>query len=337
MTIDFTSAELTLFSPRMQAGYKNALLAGKETLRKYGILDNGHRLSHFMGQFGGETAGGTVGRENLNYTSVASIRNSWRARASKYSDAWISANLVRNPVAIGTWAYGDRMGNRPGTTDGFDFRGGGFLQTTGRYNVEKYCKLCGLDVRPDILDDHAATLTFACAEWKDSGCNELADANDLLGISKAINTGSAKSNVYPNGMNHREQWLAKARSIWWDVEPGAQAQALVSDKEVHKEVHADLTQSSWAYSLVGRGVQALRWIAPTGAAGAVGKKVLEGGNEALTPTVTPQATDLLGQVAAASNLIMHYGIPVLLIALLFVLALEGIRWLQRTYTIGAKP
>jgi predicted chitinase len=218
--IDFTEAQLRQFSPKMQAGYRDALLAGKDKLRQHGILDNGKRLSHFMGQYGGETEGGTVGRESLTYTTVAAVRGAWRARAAKHTDAWIKANLLRNPVALGDWAYGGRMGNVKGTTDGYDYRGGGFLQTTGRAAVEEYCRKCGIPIRPDILDDYAATLQFACAEWVGSGCNELADANDILGISKAINTGSATSSVIPNGMANRERWFARARDIWWDAEPG---------------------------------------------------------------------------------------------------------------------
>ena len=222
-TIDFTEAELRQLSPKMQSGYRNALLAGKEVLRRYGILDNGQRLAHWMGQFGAETGGGTIGRESLTYTTVAAIRGAWKARASKHSDEWIKANLLRNPVALGDWAYGGRMGNRKGTSDGYDYRGGGFLQTTGREAVETYCVMCGIELRPDILDDYAATLQFACVEWKESGCNELADANDLMGISKAINTGSATSKIVPNGMKNREAWLEKARAIWWGAEPGTKA------------------------------------------------------------------------------------------------------------------
>jgi hypothetical protein len=123
---------------------------------------------------------------------------------------------------LGDWAYGGRMGNRKGTSDGYDFRGGGYIQTTGRQNVEHYATLAGLPVRPDILDDPDATLKFACAAWVDGGCNELADANDLMGISKAINTGSATSSVLPNGMEHRQQWFDKARAVWWDAEPVAE-------------------------------------------------------------------------------------------------------------------
>ena len=218
--IDFTEAQLRQFSPKMQAGYRDALLAGKDILRRHGILDNGRHFSHFMGQFGGETDGGAIGRESLTYTSVGAIRGAWRARASKHTDAWIKANLLRNPVALGDWAYGGRMGNAKGTSDGYDYRGGGFLQTTGRAAVEEYCRKCDISIRPDILDDHAATLQFACIEWAESGCNALADANDILGISKAINTGSATSSVIPNGMANRERWFARARDIWWDAEPG---------------------------------------------------------------------------------------------------------------------
>lgn len=222
-TIDFSEVELRRFAPKMADFYRKALLDGKEHLAEAGILDNGKRFSHFMGQVGAETGGGTIVRESLNYTSTRRIGEVWPSRASKEKAANLK-KLVRNPLVLGDWAYGGRMGNRKGTIDnphpdGYDYRGGGFIQTTGRYAVQKYCDLLKIEIRPDILDDPEATLRFACAEWKESGCNKLADANDLMGISKAINTGSANSGIMPNGMKHREDWFKKARSIWWDAEP----------------------------------------------------------------------------------------------------------------------
>lgn len=218
MSLALSAAELREFSPDMEDGYLRALTVGGDALLAAGILANGRRLSHFFGQFGAETNGGQILRESLTYTSVKAIRGAWRARASKHSDDWIKANLLRKPIALGDWAYGGRMGNRKGTSDGFDFRGGGFLQTTGRSAVHEYCQKCGIELRPDTLDDFDATLQFACIEWKESGCNALADANDILGISKAINTGSAKSKIVPNGMDNREHWFGRARDIWWDAE-----------------------------------------------------------------------------------------------------------------------
>lgn len=266
-TIDFTEAQLRQFSPKMQAGYLAALLAGKKSLRKAGILDNGQRLSHFMGQFGGETNGGVIGRESLTYTTVAAIRSAWKVRASKHTDAWIKANLLRKPIELGDWAYGGRMGNRKGTSDGYDYRGGGFLQTTGRSAVEDYCRKCGIPIRPDILDDHAATLQFACVEWQESGCNELADANDLLGISKAINTGSARSNVYPNGMKNREHWFARARDIWWDAEPGEAPSPVVTASALPSP--AEMAATSRKFWLLARVKQ---WLFGGGIATLIGGK-----------------------------------------------------------------
>ncbi len=222
--IDFTEADLKAFAPKMANSYVRALLAGKAHLEAAGILENGRRLAHFMGQVGAETGGGTIVRESLTYTTIKRIREVWPARARKCTDAELQ-KLVRNPVALGDWAYGGREGNRKGTSDGYDFRGGGFLQTTHRANVEEFCRKLDIQIRPDILDDPDATLRFACLEWQESGCNALADVNDLMGISRAINTGSAKSGIYPNGMADREAWTKRARAVWEDAERVAVAVA----------------------------------------------------------------------------------------------------------------
>jgi len=261
-SIDFTESDLRRFSPKISAVYLQGLLAGKETLAAAGILDNGKRFSHFLAQFGAETQGGKHVRENLNYSSVQRIREVWPARASKATTAALS-KLVRNPVGLGNWAYDRRdLGNRKGTNDGYDFRGGGFLQVTGRYNVERLAALAGLSVRPDILDDPDATLKMACAYWQQNGCNELADANDILGISRAINLGSATSTAMPNGMDHRLEWFEKAKAIWWDAvpapdpapapnlaEPSTEPTPAPSNKEAHLEAHSSLIGTSWTYYL----------------------------------------------------------------------------------------
>jgi putative chitinase len=95
-----------------------------------------------MAQCASETGGFTIVRESLTYTSAERLRTVWPARFRNKSDAEL-AHLVRNPVALGDAVYMGRMGNTaPG--DGYAYRGGGFLQTTGRFNVEKYCKQCGI-------------------------------------------------------------------------------------------------------------------------------------------------------------------------------------------------
>ena len=211
-----TKEQFLKFAPSADARYVNAFLAGESSLRDAGILDDVLELTHFMAQCGAETDYFRIVRENLNYTTVGAIRGAWKARASKHSDEWIKLHLIRNPVALGDWAYGGREGNRKGTKDGFNFRGGGPLQATHCNNVTAYCKGLGIAVRDDILDDVAVTFRFACYEWKTSGCGKYARENDILAVSKIINTGSAKSRVMPNGLGHRKAAFEKAWGIWGD-------------------------------------------------------------------------------------------------------------------------
>jgi len=261
MPIHVTESDLLRFSPRMSRVYLQGLLAGTDTLSAAGILDNGKRLSHFLGQVGAETQGGTKVRENLTYTTVQRIKEVWPARAKKETTAVLN-KLVRNPVGLGDWAYGGRLGNRKGTSDGYAYRGGGYLQVTGKANVERLCSLAGISIRDDILDDPDATLKMACAYWQSAGCNELADANDILGLSRAVNLGSASSTAMPNGMDHRLEWFEKAKAIWWDAvpvaepevtanpaEPSTEPAHVATPKEAHLEAHSSLIGTSWTYYL----------------------------------------------------------------------------------------
>ncbi len=212
MNLMILDADLKRFAPRGHPEYLAALLGGMETLRAAGILDSELRLCHFMGQIGAETGGFTVVRESLNYMTTRRLREVWPARFRTKTDLELTP-LIKNPLRLGDEVYGGRMGNsHPG--DGYSFRGGGFLQTTGRSAVTRYCKACNVPFRPDVLDDVSLTLRFACHEWVEAKCNDWADENDLTKVSKAINTGSAFSNSKPVGMDARQVWFAKAWAIW---------------------------------------------------------------------------------------------------------------------------
>lgn len=209
-----TREDMKKFAPKAKPEYVDALINGLEHLQEAGILDSELRVAHFMGQCAAETGGFTVVRESLTYTTAARLRKVWPARFRNKSDSEL-AHLLRNPVALGDAVYRGRMGNTA-SGDGYNYRGGGFLQTTGKAAVEKYCKACGVSINANILDDIPMTLRFACVEWVESGCNDWADENALVKVSRAINVGSASSNVAPVGMKEREQWFAKAWGIWGD-------------------------------------------------------------------------------------------------------------------------
>jgi putative chitinase len=238
-----TAEEIQRWSPKARPDYIKAFLSGEQFLREAGVLDSDLDLCHFLGQTGAETNGWTIVRENMNFTSVASIRRTWPARARKHTSSWINMNLVRKPIPLSDWAYGGRMGNKKGTSDGYNFRGGGFLQTTGRYHAEFYAKKLGLPLNDLMLDDAPTTLRFACFEWKNSNCGYYAKKNDLLAVSKIINTGSAHNGVMPNGMEHRKAWFGKAWKIWGDPNRATIAKTTDITRQKLKEQGSETVKS----------------------------------------------------------------------------------------------
>lgn len=104
-------------------------------------------------------------RENLNYTP-----SSLRATFSRYkkNPNWSERDGRANghaadQEAIGNIAYADRIGNGDiDSGDGFRFRGGSFIQTTGRYNWEQSAKtiqmLTGDAIDAENLERESSTV-----------------------------------------------------------------------------------------------------------------------------------------------------------------------------------
>lgn len=200
--------------------YVNAFVSerGKDILRKYSVPDNRNRLAHFFGQAAHETGGFRLQRESLYYTTVAAVRSAWQSRASAHSDQWIKDNLLRNERAIGDWAYGGRMGNND-NGDGYAYRGGGVFQLTGKSAYRKASQLLeglgdfDLVANPDLIEDPFISLIAACAEWKELGCNQLADRGDGKRISRGINRGDTNSPYAANGESERLELTEKLKEI----------------------------------------------------------------------------------------------------------------------------
>ncbi|WP_147049131.1 hypothetical protein, partial [Methylobacterium gnaphalii] len=71
--------------------------------------------------------------ENLNYSTAARIRQVWPSRFPNDASA---QPYVRNPQALANKIYGGRLGNKL-PNDGWDFRGMGDVQATGRDNARR--------------------------------------------------------------------------------------------------------------------------------------------------------------------------------------------------------
>lgn len=163
------------------------------------------RIRFFMATIAVETGGLRAIEENMNYTTTAQLRKTWPSRFK--SDA-AAKPLVRNPQKLAIMVYGGRMGNASTPSpDGWDYRGGGMLQTTGR---DGYARM-GFESNPERLRTPLYAFSTAVREWASRRCNSFADAGDVEGCRRAINGGL-------NGIAEFKTYLARAKTIWKDGE-----------------------------------------------------------------------------------------------------------------------
>jgi putative chitinase len=117
-----------------------------------------------------------------------------------------------NPRALANKVYNGRMGNAVGSDDGWNFRGRGGSQTTGREGYERVRKATGIDVvrHPDYLIDPRYFLICAVSDFINCGCLPFARADDVVGVTRRLNGGTV-------GLAERKAWLAKWKAALRDV------------------------------------------------------------------------------------------------------------------------
>jgi putative chitinase len=156
-------------------------------------------VAHAMAQFSHECGAGGEVEENLNY-SAQGLTNTWPSRF----DAAKAAQFAGNPQKIANEVYDGRMGNQPGSDDGWNFRGRGGSQVTGRENYDRLGKLVGLDLiaNPGLVNDPAHFLECAVADFILCGCLPFAQADDVKGVTYHLNGGYI-------GLDQRTEWLGR--------------------------------------------------------------------------------------------------------------------------------
>lgn len=148
-------------------------LAAVIHFRDYEIV-TGLRLAHFMGQCAHESGG-------FRYMEEIASGQAYEGRRD--------------------------MGNtQPG--DGRRYKGRGPIQLTGRANYRDFGRDVGIDfeAHPEIVAFPSIGLMAACRYWFGRGLNAKADADDLIGITRAINGGT-------NGLEDRKVQTAKAKGL----------------------------------------------------------------------------------------------------------------------------
>jgi putative chitinase len=166
---------------------------------KYGLTSS-LLVAHAMAQFSEESGAGLEMVENDNFTEAQLLK-----LFPTHFTGSMAERLQHNPRMICDVAYGGRMGNAPPPSDdGYNYRGRGLSQCTGKQGYEKLAQKTGLDVlnNPGLLSAPATALECGVADFVLCGCLPHAEKDDVIGVTRALNGGL-------NGLSVREQWLRK--------------------------------------------------------------------------------------------------------------------------------
>ncbi|KAF0250183.1 MAG: putative chitinase, partial [bacterium] len=150
--------------------------------------------------------------ENLNY-SAKRLMQVWPKRFPTLQKAM---QYEHNPEKLANFVYANRIGNgNEASGDGWEFRGRGVIQMTGRGNYKAIGKALTLDLEknPENLEDPKYAALSAAYFWQSHGLNELADNRvndnddeDFITISIRINGGKV-------GLKERIKLWTLAKSV----------------------------------------------------------------------------------------------------------------------------
>lgn len=190
---DFLATGWHIGDPGIEELVRGIMASQEEIFGKYGITENIH-IVHLMAQLSHESGEGSEMTESLNYKPAALLKQ-WPkhftpAQAMTYGR---TDEHPANQKMIGELAYGGRMGNAPAPAeDGYNYRGRGFIQTTGKDGYVALAKLTGLNLvaSPELVTEPAHAFECAVAEFVHyprmlGHCEE----DNLLAVSSLINLG----------------------------------------------------------------------------------------------------------------------------------------------------
>lgn len=144
-------------------------------------------LANMMGEFTEECGGGLEVEENLNYR-WGQLHSQWPTHFTIDQ----ALQLQHQPRLIANQAYNGRMGNRWGTDDGWNFRGRGPAQTTGRSAYVLLGQKIGIDLvtHPEWVNDPKYFLECGVVDFAViCGCLPYAMRDDEVNETRHLNGG----------------------------------------------------------------------------------------------------------------------------------------------------
>lgn len=154
---------------------------------EYGITTKA-QLCAFLANTLVESGGFNRLRENMNY-SGSGLYKTFKNMFLTIDEAKRTAYL--GPKAIANKVYGGRLGNGIKNNDGFNYRGGGLIQTTGKKNYSLTGKAIGVDLVnfPDRITDLDIAVKSAMWYWQSNKCGQYADESNFKECTRLINRG----------------------------------------------------------------------------------------------------------------------------------------------------
>lgn len=171
--------------------------------QKYGLTTQ-TAVAQAMAQFSEECGAGTEMEENMNYTAERIVAV-W---PKHFSSAAAAQPYAHAPQKLANFIYEppihNDLGNRAGADDGYNFRGRGLSQVTGREGYQKLGEKLGLDLisNPTLVNSPAHALEAAVADFVICGCLPYALSDDILNVTKRLNGGT-------EGLSDRQAWLPR--------------------------------------------------------------------------------------------------------------------------------
>ncbi len=202
----FTKDDVKKFSPRSRDELVDVLVDNQESLRKADITTR-LRLAHFFAQVATETGGIRRIDENMNYSFEKLLEVFSRQTISEAK----AREIAGKPREIANWVYGNKNGNwGRNTEDGWNYRGSGFIQLTGRGNFRKRGAEVGMpfEKNPELARQPIPGLRAATAYWSAYNINRPSDDNDIDLVRRIVN-GPAK-----RGLPEAKIWYLRAWKIF---------------------------------------------------------------------------------------------------------------------------
>jgi putative chitinase len=169
------------------------------------------RMAAFVAQLAHESSEFRRLVESLNY-SAARLMEVWPKRFPTLERAQAYAH---NEEKLGSFVYANRLGNgNEASRDGWQFRGRGLIQLTGRSNYRSVGAAIDrpLESQPDLLLQPEVSALAAAQFWQSHHLNELADSNAGDDDDEDFETITVRINGGTHGLKARKAYWAAAKS-----------------------------------------------------------------------------------------------------------------------------